>query len=260
MGQVRRMNKGPQWGIAPEGWRDSGPDEGWQHHSVVEAMRHHWPRWQAVVRSNSPLAVLPLAPDRSTAFGHNLSMTFGYVVARAAFGKTRLSVLDWGGAIGHYALMARALVPELPIEVTVKELPVLAKAGQALQSDVNFVDNDFDAFSRQYDLVVASGSLQYAKDWRDIAVRLAKASTQWLFITRLPLVRWSGNFVAVQRSPQVLQSETISWVLNRADFLAHMVTLGLALEREFVTGDVIQHDGAFERAEYLGFLFRRSHD
>jgi hypothetical protein len=67
--------------------------------------------WVAVVRSVKPW---------------EFKMTFGYVLVRAAYDKARTSVLDWGGSLGHYALMARALLPELPIDVTVKDLPELA--------------------------------------------------------------------------------------------------------------------------------------
>jgi putative methyltransferase (TIGR04325 family) len=254
------MKTVPEWELVPGGWRYSDPRaRGWQHDSVVEVMRYHWPRWSAIVGSTAPLGIMPLAPHGGIGLGHNLSMTFGYVLARAAYGKTQMAVLDWGGALGHYALMAHALMPELPIDVTVKEIPGLARAGRALQRGVSFVDNDAEAFSRQYDLVIASGSLQYAENWRDISGRLAEASTQWLFVTRLPLVRRSASFVTVQRPQAVgFQTEYISWVLNRDEFLAHMASLGATVEREFLVGEATQHAGATEVSESLGFLFRQT--
>ena len=253
------MKTQPDWETVPEGWRDSDPRaRGWQHDSVARVMRHHWPRWSAIVRSNAPLGIMPLAPHGGIGLGHNLSMTFGYVLARAAYGKAHMAMLDWGGAFGHYALMAHALMPELPIEVTVKEMPGLAKVGRTLQPNVNFVDSDAEAFSRKYDLVMASNSLQYAEHWRDIVARLAQASTQWLFITRLPLARRSASFLVVQRPHAVgFQTEYISWVLNRDDFLAHMASLGMAVAREFLAHEVTQYVGASEASEAFGFLFRR---
>jgi hypothetical protein len=32
-------------------------------------------------------------------------MAYGYVLVRAAWSKDSLSVLDWGGALGHYAVI-----------------------------------------------------------------------------------------------------------------------------------------------------------
>ena len=40
---------------------------------------------------------------------HNMLVSFAYVVALAARGRERLSVLDWGGGLGHYEALARSV-------------------------------------------------------------------------------------------------------------------------------------------------------
>ena len=122
------------------------------------------------------------------------------------------------------------------------------------------VTDDADCFSRSYDVVVASSSLQYAANWRHIAARLVKSAKKWLFITRLPLVRRSETFVVVQRPHLSVgyQTEYLSWVFNRAEFLAQIAGAGATLEREFISGENQQYAGGPEISEGTGFLFRTS--
>lgn len=239
-------------------WREPDPrSEGWNHYFVVETMRRHWPEWAATIGGTEALAMYPIAPRFKTEGSHNLSMTFGYVLARAACGKAKLSMLDWGGALGHYALMAQRLLPELPLEITVKDLPGMCRAGKELLPSVTFVSDDDVCFGRAYDLVVASSSLQYARDWRGIAAHLAKSARDWLFITRMPVVGRAATFAVMQR-PHALgyQTEYVSWVFNRDEFLAQMRQTGARLEREFLAGGATQYAGGPEVSIDLGFLFR----
>lgn len=251
----------PEYEIVPEGWRAGDPrGQGWDHPSVARAMQARWPQWAAAVRGTGPLGIFPMAPHIRHEGGHNLSMTFGYVLARAALGKSRLSMLDWGGALGHYALMAQALIPEVPVEITIKERPETARVGRTLLPSVTFTVDESACFSRSYDIVVASSSLQYSVDWRDVAGRLVKSAKEWVFITRLPVVRRSPTFVVVQRPYLSVgyQTEYLSWVFNRDEFLAHLTGSGATLEREFLTGENLQYAGAPEVSEGVGFLFRAS--
>ncbi len=251
------MVQSPEWEyVGP--WPKNDPrSQGWSHPSVVATMRQHWPAWAAAVNGAGPLGIFPLAPGVRNESGHNLSMTFGYVLARAACGKSELSLLDWGGALGHYALMAQRLLPELPLDITVKDLPEMCRAGKQLLPSVNFVSEDDACFSRGYDLVVASSSLQYAEDWRGVASRLVKSARGWIFIARLPVVRRAATFCAVQRPfAYGYRSEYISWVFNRGEFLSHLAAEGSLLEREFIAGGATQYAGGPEISQTAGFFFR----
>jgi len=251
------MVQSPEWEYVGL-WRKNDPrSQGWSHPSIVETMRQHWPAWEAAVNGAEPLGIFPLAPRLRNESGHNLSMTFGYVLARAACGQSRLSLLDWGGALGHYALMAQRLLPKLPLDITVKDLAEMCRAGKELLPSVTFVSEDDACFSRDYDLVVASSSLQYAEDWRSVASRLVKSARSWIFITRLPVVRRAATFCAVQRPfAYGYRSEYLSWVFNRDEFLSFMASAGSQLEREFIAGGATQYAGGHEISETAGFLFR----
>ncbi len=253
------MVQPPEWEYVGAWPKNDPRSQGWGHPSVVATMRQHWPAWEAAVNGAGPLGIFPLAPNLRNESGHNLSMTFGYVLARAAGGKSKLSLLDWGGALGHYALMAQRLLPELPLDITVKELPEMCRAGKELLPAVNFVSEDDACFSRGYDLVVASSSLQYVEDWRSLASRLVKSARGWIFITRLPVARRAATFCVVQRPfiyGHVYHSEYISWVFNRGEFLAHMAAAGARMEREFIAGEDLRYVGGPDTSETAGFLFR----
>jgi putative methyltransferase (TIGR04325 family) len=247
----------PEWEYVGEQWKSDKRAEGWSHSSVVATMRQHFPAFAAVVNSVGPLGIFPLAPQLRNESGHNLSMTFGYVLTRAAIGKTGLSLLDWGGALGHYALMAQRLLSEMPLDITVKDLPDMCRVGKELVPSVNFVSEDDTCFSRGYDLVMASSSLQYAEHWRSIATRLVNSARGWIFVTRLPVVRRAATFCVVQRPfAYGYRSEYISWVFNREEFLSCMTSAGARLEREFIAGGNTQYAGGPEISETAGFLFR----
>src|SRR5579872_6548473 len=185
-------------------------------------------------------------------------MTFAYVVARASHGRQSLSVLDWGGSVGHYALAARQLLPDVEFDYTIRELPEIRGAIQKTQPWVSIATTDDAAFARSYDLVLASNSIQYGRDWRRLTARMAEAARQWLFVTCVPVVAESDDFVIVQRPYSYgLSTEYISWVFHRGRLLKHFEGLGLTLVREFLAGGAIAAHGAPEIAQHEGYLFRR---
>jgi putative methyltransferase (TIGR04325 family) len=249
----------PEWEYVASEWPASAAGAtGWDHPSIATVMANALPEFVRVVGSAEPLGIFPLAPQVRSESGHNLSMTFAYVLARAAHGKPHLSLLDWGGALGHYAVMARRLLPEVTLHVTIKERPELARLGRQLLPWVTFETSDEACFARGYDLVMASASLQYAEDWRGVLGGLARSAQRWLFVTRLSVVRAAPSFVVIQRPYAYgYQTEYLSWVLNRDALLGHAAALGLALEREFIAGPPTRYEGAPEASETSGFLFRK---
>lgn len=108
-------------------------------------------------------------------------------------------MLDWGGALGQYALVARRLLPEVAFDYVVKEMPVNCRLAGELNSTVTFVDSDDACFSRSYDVVMANGSIHYVEDWKALTSRLATAARSWLLINCLPIVRRVPSYIVVQR-------------------------------------------------------------
>jgi len=249
------------WECVPEGWRPTDARaQGWNHPSIVERQRHLWAIYSELIRGTGPLAFRfytkgAITPNDEGA--HNFFMTFAYVLARAAHHRDSLAILDWGGGVGYYALMAQRLLPELALDYVIKELAGLAGLGRELMPWVRFETDEAVCFSRRYDLVLASSSIQYAQDWQALLTRLAAAARDWLFITRVPIVRRARSFVVVQRPHDYgYLTEYISWIINRNELLGHVEGLGLTLEREFIAGGRAKIHNAPEESETLGFLFR----
>ncbi len=65
--------------------------------------------------------------------------------------------------LGHYGEIARAVLP-VEVDYHCREVPATVAVARELGIDGRFVSDDAWA-DRSYDLVMASGSLQYAEDW-----------------------------------------------------------------------------------------------
>jgi hypothetical protein len=175
----RRLRREPrEWELVGYAWPrpNAGPPaRGWDEPSVGRRYAQVWERYRAVATSTRPLAVqVEQVPDHDLArdpydehdvMFHNSTMTFAYALARAARMRKRVRVLDWGGATGHFYLLARALFPDLALEYHCKELPETARVGRTLAPEVIFIDDE-RALDRGYDLVMASASLSTPKTGR----------------------------------------------------------------------------------------------
>jgi putative methyltransferase (TIGR04325 family) len=260
---LQRRRGGGEWEYRPSGWPDGDPKiHGWDEQSFLAT---HLPRWPDFVRfseTSGPLGShyeMPSRGERQPAVSyetHNTIMCFGYVLARAARGRDRLSMLDWGGGIGHYCIYARALLPEVELDYHCRDLPLIAAAGRDVLPDATFHDSDESALARPYDLVLASASLHYARDWRGTLARIASAANPYLYVTRQPFVETAPSFVVVQRPHHVgYLGENPLWFLNRTEFLDEAGRLGMGLLREFPIAERPLVQGAPEQADNRGFLF-----
>jgi putative methyltransferase (TIGR04325 family) len=249
----------PEWECLPDGWRTRDSRvKGWNVESIVETQRAKWPEVLRLVSGTGPLPVHLWASDlsRPTLSANTVLMAYGYVLALAAWKKERVSLLDWGGGLGHYNLISQALLPLVEIEYHCKDVPLLCKAGRELQPRGTFHEDDESCFARSYDLVVASGSLEYSEDWKTVLRRLAAASRRYLYVARLPVVQRAPSFTAIQRPYRHgYATEYVSWVLNREEFLGHVGGVGMTLVREVLLAEGPAIRGAPERCEIRGFLF-----
>jgi putative methyltransferase (TIGR04325 family) len=249
----------PEWEYWPDGWRTRDPHvKGWNVESIVETQRAKWPQVLRLVSGTGPLPVHFWVDDlsRATLAADALLMAYGYVLALAAWKRDRVSLLDWGGGLGHYKLISQALLPHVGIEYHCKDVPLLCKAGRELQPSGTFHEDDESCFARDYDLVLASGSLEFSEDWKTVLRRLAAASRRYLYIARLPIVQRAGSFTVIQRPYRHgYATEYVSWVLNRQEFLGHVGSVGMTLIREVLLGEGPLIRGAPEQCEFRGFLF-----
>ena len=249
-----------EWQYVPEGWRalQGNPKlTGWNVSSILDAYRNKWPQFLDSVEGPQPLGLSPEAgiPTRTNLTFHNIMMSYGYALALSTRHQDSISLLDWGGGIGHYYLLSRKLVPGLQIDYYCKDVPLLANYGQTLFPQAHFYTDD-KCLDRTYDFVLASTSLHYSEDWASVLSKLARATAGSLFVTQLPTVQRVPSYVFVQRPYQFgYDTEYLGWCLNRQEFLDRARECGLTLAREFIVGHEPIIADAPEQCEYRGYLF-----
>lgn len=258
---VVRRKANVEWEYIPEGWayaRTHPEVKGWNVRDVLETYQEKWPRFVSMLQGTGPLGVAHESALTTNADinSHNTMMAFAYTLALAARKKDRLSMLDWGGGIGHYYLLAKAVLPDVEIEYHCKDVPMLAEHGAQLFPQQHFYVDD-RCFDRVYDFVLASTSIHYTEDWQALLQRLAGATRGYLYIANLPSVRQASSFVFLQRAYRYgYNTEYLSWCLNQTDFVQTAERAGLHLVREFVHGYQPFIHGAPEQNMYRGYLFR----
>jgi len=256
-------NKGKsyvEWEYIPQGWAytKKHPEiKGWNVLDILDTYKKKWPKFVAMIQGTGPLGIAHESnlTTNENINSHNEMMAFAYVFALAARHKDRISILDWGGGIGHYYLLAKALLPGVEIEYHCKDVPVLSKHGAQLFPQQHFY-LDERCFDRTYDIVLVSTSLHYTEDWQILLQRLASATREYLYIANLPSVREVASFVFIQRTYHYgYNTEYLGWCLNETEFLRTAERAGLKLMREFIYGHRPYIHGAPEQNIYRGYLF-----
>lgn len=249
----------PEWEIVPntaETWASLG---GWDHDSIVATQLAKWPRFLETVEGPEPLGRSHEATDGHLDLAtHNTLISFGYALGLACESGRTVSVLDWGGGLGHYAIYARALFPRQSFDFHVKDLPGLCAAGRDLVDGVTYHTDDSTALARSYDFVLASSAVHYARDPHQKIRELCAASSQYIFITRTPILEGSDDTLVVQRPHRYgYFTEYAGWMLNRQRLIDTVEMQGFRLERQFLVGERTHVPNIDEQAQYYGFLFRK---
>ena len=123
----------PEWECVPEGFRIPGTRrhgvECRKHPPNAKGQSHLFLR---LLEGTGPLGVAHEAPVPSNEdySAHNTLMAYAYVLALAARNTDALSMLDWGGGIGHYLAISRVLLPEVRLAYHCKEVPLLCQGGR----------------------------------------------------------------------------------------------------------------------------------
>ncbi len=244
---------------APDGWQTklkNDQNKGWSVESVINTEKAKWDVFCRNLEGSGPLGFshehTDLSVIRNPSF-HNVHISYAYVLALTAHKKDSISVLDWGGALGHYYLIGKAVLPEVDIDFHIKEVPLMAKTGEQLNPEIHWYDDE-TCLEKNYDLVMMTGSIPYMEDWADVLHRIARSIKGYLFISRLPVVENSPSFVAVQH---LYNSQMLHQQINHAELLETVRETGLTLVREFVVGDRPYIKGAPEQCEVRGYLFKR---
>jgi putative methyltransferase (TIGR04325 family) len=251
-----------EWQYVPEGWvseRAQGAGDGWDVESVARTYAERWPMFIEALQGTDPVGALHVAPTghaipRDDLISHNMAMVFAYVLALTARTSDVVSILDWGGALGHYHALARVLVPAVELDYHCKELPAVCRQGRRVSPEVTFHESDA-CLQRSYDLVLASGAIQYAEDWSGLLGRLARAADRYLLITKVPVTD-APSFVTLQRAYEYgYDTEYLGWALNREEIRTAALRAGVELVREFFLSAILNIPDAPGPIHHAGFLF-----
>lgn len=248
--RFRRRGQHAEWEYLGAEWPAPGTLRGWNNEGFWGLERSAWPERAALAAGPQPIA--------SSLWEHHAFMCFAYVVGRALAAGRPISILDWGGGLGQYGLVARGLHPDAAIDYHCADVPLAVATGRRLLADANFHDDDASAFGRTYDLVVASCSLHCVADWRGRLAMLGRATARYLYVARYPILEAAASYVTIQR-PYVYgyDTEFPLWATNRTEFVASATGLGLVLRREFLGEELHPIPGAPEQPTYRSFLFER---
>lgn len=248
--------------FAPDGWSTIlDHDRGWNDPSVVAEEKEKWDAFLDIVHSSGPLGFshehTDLSIVRSPRF-HNIHLTFGYVLALVSRNRKMLSMLDYGGGLGHYYQIGKALLPDLAIEYHCKEVQSMAEAGKLLNPEVIW-HTDNNCLKESYDLVMISGSLQYIEHWQEFLLEISNAMPvgSYLYLTRVPIVETAESYLAVQKT---YNTRLLHWQFNKSALLKGVEKAGFRIIREFVVGDTVFVNNAPEQFELRGWLFQKEAD
>jgi putative methyltransferase (TIGR04325 family) len=226
---------------------------------VAAAEDQRWPAFEAALRAPQPLAMAHEHPDpgQPQMWAEHHWLTLLYVAGRAQHDGV-LELLDWGGGLGHLALVLREALPKLQLRYHLHDLPAFCEYARKRLPDATVHGSADNALARSYDLVIASGSIHYVQDWRGLLAGLAKSSRKDLLLLRLPTVTTSDSYVFVQRVPNLgYDAEFFGWCLRKDEVIDFVTAQGLVLEREFLSLEGAPVVGASEAGKYVGLWFRR---
>jgi putative methyltransferase (TIGR04325 family) len=250
--RIRGKKPWHAWEYLGTEWVDDG-EEGWSSTSVADHYAQKLPTFRSAIEAPNCIGVPTeaLLACEPGAYDQNIALEYAYAVTRAAGGRDRLSILDWGGGFGYMAIVVRELFPDLDVDFHVKEVPSTAEAARRHVADVTFWDDD-SCLARSYDLVSACGSFQYSPDWRAQLGRFG-AAAPFVLLTRTPVAITARSFLVRQ---QAYGTSYVGWVFSRSELLNAARHAGLSLVRELQEGFSAGVPGAPARDEHHGYLFR----
>jgi putative methyltransferase (TIGR04325 family) len=233
---------------------------GYTKSSLVDAPVRHFPEILSRIGGPQPYGCKPgEVRGDTTAYWHQQAFPFAYAIGRCLPTDRTLKVLDWGGGLGLYWHLARTLFPDLPLDYHIHELPEFSRRGSEFTPDAHFHFKTSEWEGDRFDLVVASGSLQYAHDWRGVLKELARATSNLMYLARIPVLFEEAEPRNVLHRPRSYGYEAdVSFrVLPRSGILGTVEREGLRLVREFVGAEEIVVHPDRTKIPFRGYLLQR---
>jgi putative methyltransferase (TIGR04325 family) len=247
----RDKNVKPDLEYVPDGWSHADQYKGWNAESVLQACLSQAPAALSWLNTTGPMNVTPGAHDINA---HNVMLSFAYALSVAARHKSKISMLDWGGFVGHYYQISRALLPDLEIDYHCKDLSLFSEYGRTQLPEAHFYSDD-RYVDQSYDFVLISSALQYSQDWQTDFAKIASCTSGHLFLTRTPSHLDQPSYVFSQSA---YGSEWLGWSFNRDELLAYAAKCSLQLVREFLMYDApMSIHNAPAPCNQRGYLFRK---
>lgn len=114
-----------------------------------------------------------------------------FVGLAASLSKTKLTVIDFGGAAGTHYYIAKTVLKDIELDWRVVETSAMVTEAkrQGLETDELRFFDDLDAASKNdsIDLVFASGSVHYTPKPYEFLAALASIEASVLMVTRTPV-------------------------------------------------------------------------
>jgi len=170
--------------------------------------------------------------------------------------RHRVRVLDFGGAFGHYFDVATSAFPNVSWEWTVVETPTMVAlaAGTDVGRSISWTSGLDSAVGERWDLVLASGSLNYVPDPIGVLTKLG-GMAPYVLLTRLPLWPVDRHLPAVQRLSRGDRAGAYpTWVFSEEVLLQEVAAIGEVVLRFDVPEDTARIAG--HRNIYAGMLIR----
>ncbi|MCL5436155.1 MAG: methyltransferase, TIGR04325 family [Patescibacteria group bacterium] len=171
---------------------------------------------------------------------------------RAAWGKSRMRVLDFGGALGvYYHYIKKVLPPDVALEYHITETEKICKLGQKLTPEISFHDHSLP--DGHFDLIMLSSTLQYIQDWQALLQKLPP--TDYLYLPRTPVT--SGHVFTVKDRFGGVSRPIIFEVRNRKEMEKFILNLGYQEVTEFPLPGFPKVKNAPGDIAYANWLFKK---
>ncbi|MBS0335295.1 MAG: hypothetical protein JSS40_00425 [Proteobacteria bacterium] len=244
--------------FAPDGWQTGlPPGAGHESAALIASDVREWQSvWAPFLEQLETRPSLPIPVGEAPCQHKDDQITwmnYAHALAQASRDRKALRILDYGGGLGAYHAVGKALAPAVRLEYHCKESAEMVRAGRRLNPEAIWHTDD-SCLDHPYDLIVFGSVLQYIQDWPALLRRAAAAARGFVYVAETPVVMQGASYVAIQR---LRGAAMLSQQISKAELLAAASEAGLVPAREFPVSAHQHVADAPEQPVYYSCLFRR---
>ncbi len=182
---------------------------------------------------------------------------------------SKMRVIDFGGGLGHHFFTLSPFWNLCSLDWIICETELVVSAGKE-HYEINSLDGSSLRFSNDYletmssgvDLVFASCSIQYIKDYFSLLASFSSAS--WLLIDRVPIIDIESDLIGIQVLPRgYTDARYCGWVFSLREWLPKIKSLGCELVLDWLVPedrwnilDLRKGSFAWSSPHDRGYLFK----